>query len=104
MDATGVGDAFVEQLHRTTNSQGTPLRIEGFKIASNLIKRNLVEKLGTYIENSYITFPNIPELIDELQTKPTAPKRSKHRDVAADPKANRKKSSQSERRIFSHGS
>jgi hypothetical protein len=66
VDATGMGDSFVEQLHRTTNAAGIPLRIEGLKIANNLIKRNLVEKLGTFIENGYITFPNIPELIDEL--------------------------------------
>ena len=68
VDATGMGDSFVEQLHRTTNVSGIPLRIEGLKIASNLIKRNLIERLGTYIENGYITFPNIPELIDELGT------------------------------------
>jgi len=37
------------------------------KIANNLIKRNLVEKLGTYLENRYITIPNIPEIIDELK-------------------------------------
>lgn len=70
VDATGVGDAFVEQLkqHVANQLNGVPLRIEAFKIANNLIKRNLVEKLGTYIENSYITFPDIPELVDELQS------------------------------------
>jgi hypothetical protein len=62
VDATGVGDSFVESLF----NEGLP--IIPFKISSNLVKKNLVEKLKTYIENKYIYIPNIPELISELKT------------------------------------
>ena len=61
VDATGVGDSFTEQLMLMG------LNITPLKIANNLIKRNLVEKLGSYIENRYITIPNIQEVIDELK-------------------------------------
>jgi phage FluMu gp28-like protein len=62
VDATGVGDSFVESLF----SEGLP--IIPFKISSNLVKKNLVDKLKTYIENRYIFVPDIPELISELKT------------------------------------
>jgi hypothetical protein len=62
VDATGVGDSFVESLF----SEGLP--IIPFKISSNLVKKNLVDKLKTYIENRYIFIPDIPELISELKT------------------------------------
>ena len=61
IDATGVGDSFVESLF----NEGLP--ITPFKISSNQVKRNLIEKLKTYIENHYIYIPNIPELIEELK-------------------------------------
>jgi len=61
VDATGVGDSFTEQLMLMG------LNITPMKIANNLIKRNLIEKLGSYLENRYITIPNIPEVIDELK-------------------------------------
>jgi phage terminase large subunit-like protein len=62
VDATGVGDAFVEQLGRSGAN------IYPFKIQSNNIKRTLIEKLSMYIENGYIKYPNIPEIIDELNS------------------------------------
>jgi phage FluMu gp28-like protein len=62
VDATGVGDSFVEALF----NEGLP--IIPFKISSNLVKKNLIDKLKTYIENSYISIPNIPDLISELKT------------------------------------
>ncbi len=61
VDATGVGDSFTEEMMRMG------LNIMPLKIANNLIKRNLVEKLGSYLENRYITIPNIQEMIDELR-------------------------------------
>ncbi len=61
VDATGVGDSFTEELMRMG------LNIMPLKIANNLIKRNLVEKLGSYLENRYITIPSIQEMIDELK-------------------------------------
>jgi hypothetical protein len=61
IDATGVGDSFVENL--LVNDQ---LRLIPLKIKSNLIKRILVEKLAQFIENKYITYPFIQDLINEL--------------------------------------
>ena len=60
-DATGSGDAFVEQLAMNAN-------IYPFKISSNQIKRTLIEKLAMYFENKYITYPAIEEIIDELNS------------------------------------
>jgi hypothetical protein len=60
VDATGMGDSFTEQL------MSIGLNIVPMKIANNLIKRNLVEKLGSYLENRYITIPRITEILDEL--------------------------------------
>ena len=62
VDATGVGDSFTEELMRMG------LAVVPLKIANNLIKRNLVEKLGSYLENRYITIPQIQEIIDELKS------------------------------------
>ncbi len=61
VDATGMGDSFTEELMRMG------LNVLPMKIANNLIKRNLVEKLGSYLENRYITIPRIQEMIDELR-------------------------------------
>jgi hypothetical protein len=61
VDATGMGDSFTEQLMQMG------LNVMPLKIANNLIKRNLVEKLGSYLENRYITIPRIQEILDELQ-------------------------------------
>jgi phage FluMu gp28-like protein len=61
IDATGVGDSFVESL--MVNDQ---LRLIPLKIQNNVIKRNLVEKLAAYIENRHITYPHIADLLDEL--------------------------------------
>lgn len=62
IDATGIGDSFVDELYRMG------LHLVQYKITNNLIKRQLVERLAAYIENRTITFPNIPELIDELHS------------------------------------
>ena len=60
IDATGVGDAFVEQLYSSN------LRIEAFKISGNQVKRGLIERLQMFLENKYITFPKWKLLEEEI--------------------------------------
>lgn len=62
VDATGVGDAFVEQLSLSGAN------IWPFKISSNQIKKNLIEKMAMFLENGYISYPNIEEIKDELNS------------------------------------
>jgi len=62
VDATGAGDSFTEQLSLTGAS------IYPFKISSNFIKRNLIEKMAMYLENEYISYPDIEEIKDELNS------------------------------------
>lgn len=62
VDATGVGDAFVDQLYRSG------CKITPFKISSNLIKRTIIEKTAMFLENKYISFPDIEEIKDELNS------------------------------------
>ncbi len=61
IDATGVGDPITEDLIR----QG--LSIEPF-LFTNSSKKTLVENLALKIEQNKITYPNIPELIEELES------------------------------------
>ncbi len=61
-DATGVGDSFVEQLSLAGAN------IWPFKISSNQVKRNLIEKLAMFLENKYLTYPDIEEIKDELNS------------------------------------
>lgn len=60
IDATGIGDAFVEQLY----SESLP--VQAFKISGNAIKKGLIEKLQMFLENKYITFPHWSTLEEEL--------------------------------------
>jgi len=60
MDSTGVGDPIFEDL------QKSGLKISGYKF-TNVSKRQLIEALAIAIERQEISFPNIPELIDELK-------------------------------------
>lgn len=62
IDATGVGDAFVEGLAATGAS------IYPFKITSNQVKRTIIERLAMYLENKYISYPDIQEIKDELNS------------------------------------
>lgn len=62
VDATGVGDSFVEQLSRANAN------IWPFKISGNAVKRNLIEKLAMFFENEYISYPYIEEIKDELNS------------------------------------
>ncbi len=61
IDSTGVGDAVFDDLSRMG------VNVTGFKISSNTIKCQLIENLIVALENEEISFPNIPELINELK-------------------------------------
>lgn len=62
VDATGVGDSFVEQLYMS----GLP--VSAFKISSNQVKRELIERTVMYLTNSYISMPQIDLLETELDS------------------------------------
>jgi len=59
VDSTGVGDPIYERLERAG------LDVEPFKF-TNESKKQLIETLSLAIERSMITFPDIPELVNEL--------------------------------------
>lgn len=61
MDATGVGDPLLEQVRRMG------IQAEGYSL-SNTAKQQLIEHLAMKIERREITFPDLPVLINELQT------------------------------------
>jgi len=60
VDASGVGDPIFEDLSRLG------LNVEGFKFNSTS-KTELVERLILAIEQRIVYFPNIPELVEELE-------------------------------------
>jgi len=60
IDATGVGDPLYDGLKREQ------LRVEGYKFTS-ASKKDLIENLSMMIDNRQISYPNIPELINELK-------------------------------------
>lgn len=60
IDSTGVGDPIFEDL------QKSGLKCQGFKF-TNTSKRQIIEALAMAIERQEVSFPNIPELIDELK-------------------------------------
>lgn len=60
LDSTGVGDPIYDELRREQ------LRVEGYKFTS-ASKKDLIENLSIMMENKQISFPNIPELVNELK-------------------------------------
>jgi phage FluMu gp28-like protein len=60
IDSTGVGDPIYEDLMRKG------VRIQGYKF-TNESKKQLIENLAIKMENNGITFPDIPELVNELR-------------------------------------
>ena len=60
MDSTGVGDPIFDDLSRMG------LDVEGYKFTAPS-KKALVENLSTMLDNDEITYPEIPELINELR-------------------------------------
>ena len=61
VDSTGVGDCVFEDLSKMR------VNVRGFRIKSNEIKCQLIETLIIALENEEISFPNIPELVNELK-------------------------------------
>jgi hypothetical protein len=59
VDATGVGDPIYENLSRAG------LKVHPVKFTS-AVKKHLIENLAIMIEKREITFPEIPEIINEL--------------------------------------
>jgi hypothetical protein len=66
IDATGVGDPIVEDLVNAGVSIGINNGVPGFKF-NNTSKKQIIQRLQVAIEQRMITYPNIPELIDELK-------------------------------------
>lgn len=60
IDSTGLGDPIYDELRRET------VTVEGYKF-TNASKKDLIENLSIKIENRQISYPNIPELINELK-------------------------------------
>ena len=60
IDSTGVGDPVLDELRRHN------IRVDGYKF-TNASKADLIENLSMMIEQQNITYPNIPELINELK-------------------------------------
>ena len=58
IDSTGLGDPILDDLLNH-------MRVEGFKF-TNISKRQIIENLSMSIEREEISFPDIPELINEL--------------------------------------
>lgn len=61
VDSTGIGDPISEDL------KNAKLRVEDFKF-TNTSKQQLIDKLSLFIEQNRITYPNIEQLIDELES------------------------------------
>jgi len=60
IDSTGIGDPIFDDLQRTG------IRVSGYKF-TNASKADLIENLSMMIEQQKISYPNIPELINELK-------------------------------------
>lgn len=61
IDSTGIGDPIVE----TLRSGG--VQVEPYKIGGNIAKQQLIEKLRVNIEKGKVSFPEIPDLLRELE-------------------------------------
>ena len=61
IDSTGVGDSVFDDLSRRG------VNVRGVRITSNAVKCQLVENLIISLENEEVSFPNIPELVNELR-------------------------------------
>jgi len=60
IDSTGVGDPVLDELCHEN------VRVEGYKF-TNATKKDLIENLSMMIENKQISYPDIPELVNELK-------------------------------------
>lgn len=62
IDATGVGDPIYENLSKTIHSRIIPFKI------NNASKKELIEELSIAIESKKLSYPQIEEMISELQS------------------------------------
>jgi len=60
IDSTGIGDPIYDELNRER------IRVDGYKF-TQASKADLIENLSIMLENAQISYPNIPELINELK-------------------------------------
>jgi len=60
IDSTGVGDPVYDELRREQ------VRVDGYKF-TNATKADLIENLSLMMDNNQISYPDIPELINELR-------------------------------------
>lgn len=60
IDSTGVGDPIYDELRRQQ------LRVDGYKFTS-ATKADLIENLSLMLDNAQLSYPDIPELINELR-------------------------------------
>jgi len=61
IDATGVGDPVVEELERAIKK-----KVSAF-VFGEVTKRQLIDKLAIWLEKGLVTYPNIPQLLLELE-------------------------------------
>lgn len=61
VDATGIGDPVVEELERAIGR-----KVESF-IFTEVSKRQLIDKLALWVEKGLITYPDIPQLLLEME-------------------------------------
>jgi hypothetical protein len=64
MDATGAGDPLVSQVRSMITGMGLALEPIVF---TNELKQQIVENLAITMEQRHLSYPNIPELLEELQ-------------------------------------
>lgn len=67
VDSTGAGDPLQEQLKHVLFEKGYGIFVYPFKFSSNDKKRKLIENLVVMIQGWEISYPEIPQLLDELE-------------------------------------
>lgn len=61
IDSTGIGDPIVQTI------QNAGVRVEPYKIGSNIAKKQLIDKLRVNIEQGRISYPPLPIMLRELE-------------------------------------
>jgi len=68
IDSTGAGDPITEQLKMSIFGSGYGIFVYPFKISGSEKKKILIENLVVMIQSWDISYPKIPQLLDELET------------------------------------
>ena len=66
MDATGSGDPLLETMQRSIASKNWQIYVDPFRMDTGDKKKSLIENLAVMIQNWEISYPEIKELIGEL--------------------------------------